>query len=64
MDVETWLDKIATLQKERTQKRSLKLPTPAISLFHEYLIINERKQFSKNKIQNTKMIQKQLYVRN
>ena len=47
-------------RKKEHSKNKLTLPTTIISLFHEYSIINELRQFSKDKIQNTKMIPKQL----
>ena len=47
-------NRIATLQtKKNTKEKKLKLP-PIICLFHEYSIINEWKQFSKNKIKKYK----------
>ena len=52
-------NRIATLQKRKNTKEK-KLKLPPICLFHEYSIINELRQFSKDKIQNTKMIPKQL----
>ena len=52
-------NRIATLQKRKnTKEKKLKLP-PIICLFHENSIINELRQFSKDNIQNRKMIPKQ-----
>ena len=51
---------MATLKKEGTQQEQINVTTTITSLCHEYSIINELRQFSKDKIQNTKMIPKQL----
>ena len=58
--VETWQEQNSyTPEKEEHKEKKLKLP-PIIWLFHEYSIINDLRQFSKDKIQNTMMIPKQL----